>query len=162
MLRLATIDRVNNSSQSYGTRGFRRNLADVSGGRIKSDGDRIRWRRRRAESNLVKAIASGEVDGGWPSTRAFANAGITGLEAVEAPMTLTSYAAEKTLVSGPVADKLLAKLDGTGVVGLKLAVGPLRRPFAAKAPLLAPEDWAGATLVTTHQSNGRCPPPWRR
>ena len=94
----------------------------------------------------MKAIASGEVDGGWPSTRAFANAGITGLEAVEAPMTLTSYAAEKTLVSGPVADKLLAQLDGTGVVGLDLAVGPLRRPFAAKAPLLGPEDWAGATF----------------
>ena len=61
-------------------------------------------------------------------------------------MTLTSYAAEKTLVSGPVADKLLAKLDGTGVVGLELAVGPLRRPFAAKAPLLGPRDWAGATF----------------
>ena len=99
-----------------------------------------------AESDLVEAIASGEVDGGWPSTRAFANAGISGLEAVEAPMTLTSYAAEKALVSGPVADKLLAKLDGTGVVGLDLAVGPLRRPFAAEAPLLGPEDWAGATF----------------
>jgi hypothetical protein len=61
-------------------------------------------------------------------------------------MTLTSYAAEKTLVSGPVADKLLAKLDGTGVVGLNLAVGPLRRPFAAEAPLLGPEAWKGVTF----------------
>ena len=147
VLRLATIDRVNNNGQSYGPEAFVENLAKVSGGRLKVEmtteydggaGD--------AESNLVKAIASGEVDGGWPSTRAFANAGINGLEAVEAPMTLTSYAAEKTLVSGPVADKLLAKLDGTGVVGLNLAVGPLRRPFAAKAPLLGPEDWAGATF----------------
>src|SRR5215217_1413246 len=147
VLRLATIDRVNNNGQSYGPEAFVENLAKVSGGRLKVEmtteydggaGD--------AESNLVNAIASGEVDGGWPSTRAFANAGINGLEAVEAPMTLTSYAAEKTLVSGPVADKLLAKLDGTGVVGLNLAVGPLRRPFAAKAPLLGPEDWAGATF----------------
>ena len=147
VLRLATIDRVNNNGQSYGPEAFVENLAKVSGGRLKVEmTTEYGGGAADAESNLVKAIASGEVDGGWPSTRAFANAGIIGLEAVEAPMTLTSYAAEKALVSGPVADKLLAKLDGTGVVGLELAVGPLRRPFAAKAPLLGPRDWAGATF----------------
>ena len=147
VLRLATIDRVNNNGQSYGTEAFVENLEELSGGQLKVEmTTEYGGGAADAESNLVKAIASGEVDGGWPSTRAFANAGITGLEAVEAPMMLTSYAAEKALVSGPVADKLLAKLDGTGVVGLKLAVGPLRRPFAAKAPLLGPEDWAGATF----------------
>lgn len=147
VLRLGTIDLINNNGQSYGPEAFVENLAKVSGGRIKVEMTTdYGGGAPEAESNLVKAIASGEEDGGWPSTRAFANAGITGLEAVEAPMTLTSYAAEKTLVSGPVADKLLAKLDGTGVAGLELAVGPLRRPFATKAPLLGPDDWAGATF----------------
>jgi TRAP-type C4-dicarboxylate transport system substrate-binding protein len=147
VLRLATIDRVNNNGQSYGPEAFVENLEKVSDGRIRVEvTEDYGSGAPEAESNLVKAIASGEVDGGWPSTRAFANAGITGLEAVEAPMTLTSYAAEKTLVSGPVADKLVAKLDGTGVVGLDLAVGPLRRPFAAKAPLLGPEAWKGVTF----------------
>jgi TRAP-type C4-dicarboxylate transport system substrate-binding protein len=146
-LKLATIDLVNNNGQSYGPEAFVENLEKVSGGRLKVEvttryGDGA----PEAESDLVEAIASGEVDGGWPSTRAFANAGVTGLEAVEAPLTLTSYAAQKALVSGPVADKVLAQLDGTGVVGLDLAVGPLRRPFAAEAPLLGPEDWAGATF----------------
>jgi hypothetical protein len=61
-------------------------------------------------------------------------------------MTIASYAAEKALVSGPVAGKLLARLDGSGVVGLGLTVGPLRRPFAANEPLLAPEDWKGITF----------------
>jgi TRAP-type C4-dicarboxylate transport system substrate-binding protein len=147
VLRLATIDLVNNNGQSYGPEAFVENLEKVSGGRIKVEvTTKYGQSAPEAESDLVEAIASGEVDGGWPSTRAFANAGITGLEAVEAPMTLTSYAAEKALVSGPVADKLLAKLEGTGVLGLDLAVGPLRRPFAAEAPLLGPEDWAGATF----------------
>ena len=59
---------------------------------------------------------------------------------------ITSYAAQKALVSGPVAGKLLARLDGSGVVGLGLTVGPLRRPFAAGQPLLAPEDWKGITF----------------
>ena len=99
-----------------------------------------------AESTLVEAIASGDLDGGWPSTRAFANAGIPGLEAIEAPMTITSYAAQRALVSGPVADTVVEQLDGSGVVGLGLVVGPLRRPFAAESPLLGPTDWQGATF----------------
>ena len=61
-------------------------------------------------------------------------------------MTITSYAAEKALVSGPVAGKLLARLDGSGVAGLGPTVGPLRRPFAANQPLLGPEDWKGITF----------------
>lgn len=145
VLRLATIDSVNNNGQSYGPQAFVDALKQVSNGRVKvevtetyDDGA------ADAESNLVEAIASGELDGGWPSTRAFAEAGIPGLKAVEAPMTITSYDAEKALVSGPVADELLAQLDGTGVVGLGLAVGPLRRPFAADAALVGPEDWQGA------------------
>lgn len=43
-----------------------------------------------------------------------------------------------------MADELLAHLEGTGVMGLGLAVGPLRRPFAAESPLLDPADWEGA------------------
>jgi TRAP-type C4-dicarboxylate transport system substrate-binding protein len=99
-----------------------------------------------AESRIVEAIASGDLDGGWPSTRAFNRAGIPGLDAIEAPMTLTSYAALKALTSGPAADRALASLDGSGVVGLGLAVGDLRRPLAANAFLLTPDDWEGISF----------------
>ncbi|TCO51369.1 TRAP-type C4-dicarboxylate transport system substrate-binding protein [Kribbella antiqua] len=149
VLTLATIDDVNNNGQSFGPQAFVDNLRTVSGGRLKveiktnyGNGD------AKAESAIVKAIAAGEIDGGWPSTRAFAGAGITSLRAVEAPMTITSYAAEKQLATAPVAKSLLATLDSTGVVGLGLAVGPLRRPFAAKKPLLGPADWTGARFRT--------------
>jgi TRAP-type C4-dicarboxylate transport system substrate-binding protein len=145
VLRLATFEgQVNANGQNYGPQAFVDNLRKLSGGRLKVElTTNYGGNAPDAESRLVRAIASGEVDGGWPSTRAFADAGITGLEVVEAPMTITSYAAEKALVSGPVAGKLLGRLDGTGVVGLGLTVGPLRRPFAAKAPLLGPGDWEG-------------------
>jgi TRAP-type C4-dicarboxylate transport system substrate-binding protein len=145
VLKLVTFEgHVDDNGQNYGLSAFVDNLRKVSGGRLKVDlitdyGGSA----PDAESRVVRAIASGQMDGGWPSTRAFADAGITGLEVVEAPMTITSYAAEKALVSGPVAGKLLGRLDGTGVVGLGLTVGPLRRPFAAKAPLLGPGDWKG-------------------
>lgn len=147
VLKLATTDVVNNNGQSFGPQAFVDNLESVSGGRIKVDvTEHYDNGATDSEVKLIQAIASGDVDGGWPSTRAFANAGIHGLEAVEAPLTITSYAASKALVSGPVAQELLAQLKGTGIAGLGLAVGPLRRPFAAQAPLLGPDDWQGVTF----------------
>jgi TRAP-type C4-dicarboxylate transport system substrate-binding protein len=148
VLTLATFEAgPNGNGQNHGPEAFVQNLGKVSQGRLKVElktqyGDGA----ADAESQIVRAIASGEIDGGWPSTRAFAKAGVPGLEVVEAPLTITSYAAEKALVSGPVADKLLARLEGSGVAGLGLSVGPLRRPFAADQPLLAPEDWKGITF----------------
>lgn len=144
VLRLATVDPINDNGQSFAPQAFIDNLKAVSGGKLKVQVSTDYGQGNvKAESSLVKAIAAGDVDGGWPSTRSFAAAGIPGLSAVEAPMTITSYAAERALVSGPVAKKLLATLDGSGVVGLGLTVGALRRPFAAKAALLGVEDWQG-------------------
>ncbi len=96
-----------------------------------------------AESRLVQAIASGDLDGGWPSTRAFARAGIDGLAAIEAPLTLTSYEAIKALATGAAAEQALSALDGTGIAGLGLVAGDLRRPFAADGFLRRPDDWEG-------------------
>jgi TRAP-type C4-dicarboxylate transport system substrate-binding protein len=144
VLRLASIDQVNDTGQAYGPEAFVAALSEVSGGELQVEVvTDYGGGTPSAESDLVEAIASGDLDGGWPATRAFAGAGIGGLEAVEAPMTLTSYAAQRELVTSPVADDLLGSLDGSGVLGLGLAVGPLRRPFAAEGPLLEPADWAG-------------------
>jgi TRAP-type C4-dicarboxylate transport system substrate-binding protein len=146
VLRLATIDGdVNGNGHLHGPPAFVESLAAVSAGRFQVEATTGYGEGAPdAESTLVEAIASGALDGGWPSTRAFADAGIPGLEAIEAPMTITSYAAQRALVSGPVADMVVEQLDGSGVVGLGLAVGPLRRPFAAESPLLGPADWQGA------------------
>ncbi len=147
VLKLVSNDPVSGNGQAYGLVAFVSELESVSGGRLKADvTDGFGYPAPDAENQLVKAIASGEYDGGWPSVRAFARAGIHGLEAVEAPLTLTSYAAIKALVSSPVAADLLAQLKGSGLVGLGLVVGPLRRPFAAQAPLLGPATWTGAAI----------------
>jgi TRAP-type C4-dicarboxylate transport system substrate-binding protein len=144
VLQLASIDPVNSNGQSYGVQAFVESLGEVSEGRLQVEvNDTYGDGAPDAESDLVAGIASGEIDGGWPSTRAFSEAGIPGLEAVEAPMTITSYEAQKALVADPVAQEMLQGLDGSGVIGLGLAVGPLRRPFSS-TPLLDPQDWAGA------------------
>jgi TRAP-type C4-dicarboxylate transport system substrate-binding protein len=148
VLTLATFEgEPNANGQNYGPEAFVEHLGKVSQGRLKVElKTEYGQGAADAESKVVRAIASGEIDGGWPSTRAFARGGVPGLEVVEAPLTITSYAAQKALVSGPVAGKLLARLDGSGMAGLGLTVGPLRRPFAANQPLLAPEDWKGITF----------------
>jgi TRAP-type C4-dicarboxylate transport system substrate-binding protein len=144
VLKLASIDGVNGNGQSFGPQAFIDGLTRISGGRLKvevstSFGDAA----ADSESRLVRAIATGQVDGGWPSTRAFSRAGISGLEAVEAPMTITNFNAEKTLVTDPIAAQLLARLSTGGIHGLGLTVGPLRRPFAVHSALLEPHDWQG-------------------
>jgi TRAP-type C4-dicarboxylate transport system substrate-binding protein len=146
-LRLATIDKLDPNGQTVAPATFARSLQRLSGGRLKAtfeteygDGEPT------AETDLVKAIADGTLDGGQPSTRAFGRAGIHGLEGSEAPFLITSYAAEKAIVSGPAGAALLHTLDSTKVIGLGLAVGPLRRPFATKAPLTTPDAWRQTTV----------------
>ena len=145
LLHLATIDgRADSSDYQPGPEVFIRALAEVSGNRIQ-DGLTTAYGGNEAEgeSQLVQAIAAGDVDGGWPATRAFAAAGIPGLAAFEAPMTITGYAAQKELVEGDASDMVMASLDGSGIQGLGLMVGPLRRPFGVDVFPLAAEDWEG-------------------
>lgn len=125
VLQLATVDNPNPNGQTVAPQTLIDALDRRSGGRLTASvQEEYELGQATAETDLVRAIASGEVDGGWPSTRALSRAGIRGLESVEAPFTLTSYAAEKSLAAGPEGTAVLATLQGTGVVGLGLTVGP--------------------------------------
>ena len=148
VLHLATSDGEGVDPATYqGPMEFVDAVEEVSEGRLKVD---LSWNfasgAADAESQLVEAIASGAVDGGWPATRAFARTGVEGLEAVEAPMLLTSESAVEELTSGDVAGDVLAQLDGTGMIGVGLMAAPLRRPVSGKEPIVGPEDWKGATF----------------
>ena len=153
VLKFGTADRVNPDNYSFGTQAFVDNLPTVSDGHIKVDvaldvGDGA----PSPETELIKGIASGELDGGQVPTRAFAGAGVHGLEAFEAPMVITSFAAQRALIADGVTTQALSALDGSGMVGLGMTVGALRRPFAAKAALAGPEDWKGVKFRTFHSA----------
>lgn len=148
VLHLATSDGEGvDAATNQGPMEFVNALEEVSHGRLKVD---LSWGfapgAADAESQLVEAIASGEVDGGWPATRAFARTGVEGLEAVEAPTLLASEAAVEELVNGDVAEDVLAQLDGTGMTGVALMAAPLRRPVSGETPIVGPEDWRGVTF----------------
>lgn len=147
VLRFGTIDTLDPNGQIVAPEAFVAAVSRLSGGRMRiSVADHYGDGAATAERDLVAAIARGEVDGGFPASRAFSHAGLRGLEPIEAPFTLTTYAAQRALVTGPAARRLLATLDGSDVVGLGLAVGPLRRPWSTTAALTDPRRWQGVPV----------------
>jgi TRAP-type C4-dicarboxylate transport system substrate-binding protein len=71
---------------------------------------------------------------------------VTSLQALQAPMLITSQALENRVVTSPLARPLLAGLRVAGVTGLALLPADLLHPFGFGAPLLGPNDYAGATM----------------
>ncbi|WP_165440098.1 TRAP transporter substrate-binding protein [Micromonospora kangleipakensis] len=153
VLRFATIDTLNPNGELVAPGVFVDAVARLSGGRLRIDVDNHYGDgAAAAETDMVTAMAGGRLDGGFPATRAFGAAGLHGLDPVGAPFVLTSYAAQRALASGPGTAVLLATLDGSGVVGLGLAVGPLRRPWSLSAPLTDAGNWRGVPFRTFHDT----------
>lgn len=148
VLTLATVDgQVDSNGYQHGPAAFVAALPEVSDGRIQVEVlTTYAGGGAGSESALVEAIATGEVDGGWPASRAFARAGMTGVAALEAPMTVTSYAAARDVVDGEATELVAAALEGTGITYLGLAVGPLRRPFGVDRSLTSTSAWHGARI----------------
>lgn len=106
------------------------------------------------EASLAQAVAADEVDLAWSSTRVFPALGVNGFRAVEAPMLITSYAAERDIVSGDTGAAIKGGLNGTGVTALALFPGALRYPLTNGRPLLDPADWSGKRIATVQTAAG--------
>ena len=151
VLRFAAIDTLNPNGEIVAPETFVAAVSRLSGGRMRiSVDDHYGDGAAAAESDLVAALANGDLDGGFPASRAFSRAGVRGLEPIEAPFTLTTYGAQRSLVTGPAAERLLATLDRSELVGLGLAVGPLRRPWSTTAALVEPDRWRGVPVRAFH------------
>ena len=72
--------------------------------------------------------------------------GIKSFQALQAPFLVTDHALLGRIMTGPLAARMLAGLDGHGFVGLALVPDRLRYPFGARGPLASPEDFAGARV----------------
>ncbi len=162
-LKFATIDDLNPNGQTPGPGVFVRALEQLSGGRITvTVASSYEQGSVSAESDIVKAIAHDTFDGGWPTTRAFARADIHGLEAVEAPMTLTSYAAEKALVSGPASAGTAQDPDRDRRSRSRLGRGSVAASVQHSDPALdALQGWHGSDVphlqLTSAGGDSRAP-----
>jgi TRAP-type transport system periplasmic protein len=109
-----------------------------------------KWGRFAAdgEQQVVRAVATGQVDLGHAGTRVFDTMGVTGFQALQAPMLIDSYALQRAVLEGGIPREMLQGLDRVGVVGLGVLGGGLSKPIAVKKPLLGLADWRGITFGT--------------
>ena len=126
---------------------FVRQVAALSGGHVRIVVDSgVGNGAAGSEQELIKEVQNGNLAGAWNPTRGFAAAGIHAFEAAEAPFVLQGYPAEQQFVTGPIAKRMLNRLGTSGLVGLGMLAGPLRRPFALHAALVSPAGWKGLSF----------------
>jgi TRAP-type transport system periplasmic protein len=101
-----------------------------------------------AEQQVVRAVATGQVDLGHAGTRIFDTMGVTSFQALQAPMLIDSYALERAVIEGGIPQEMLQGLDPVGVAGLGVFGGGLSKPIAVEQPLLGSADWRGITFGT--------------
>src|SRR5512132_4644781 len=101
-----------------------------------------------AEQQVVRAVAAGKTDLGWAGARVFDTMGVTGFQALQAPMLIDTYALEQAVVASDLPGQMLQGLDKVGVRGLGVLPDGLRKPVAVKHPVLGLGDWRGITFGT--------------
>jgi len=146
---------ANSNNQTYGGPAFMDSLRRLFGSTLElNEAPNYGHDTGYGDLALIKAVAAGDVDAGWVPSRAFAAAGISGFDVLDAPFVITSYDAEAAVVEPNVAEPFLDRLKGSGILGLTLAAGGLRRPVSVGTPLLGVPDWAGRKVVVQSEQQG--------
>jgi TRAP-type C4-dicarboxylate transport system substrate-binding protein len=121
-------------------------VARLSGGamriRITTGGNQADY-----ERSTVRYVRSGRAQLGGVGARVWDTMGVTSLRALVAPLLIDSLALEERVLESPRVQGMLKGVDKTGVVGLAVLPGPLRRPLGLSRPLVRPEDYRGATIA---------------
>jgi TRAP-type C4-dicarboxylate transport system substrate-binding protein len=122
-------------------------VARLSGGTIRIQVQN-RWRVGQAEyeTGLIKDVRAGKADLGSAGSRAWDSVGVMSLRALHAPLLIDSYAAQERVLQSPLVGEMLAGLEPTGLVGLGVLPGPMRKPLGISKPLVAPGDYDGLTI----------------
>jgi TRAP-type transport system periplasmic protein len=95
------------------------------------------------EHRVVRDVKANRAQLAWVGTRVWDTLGVKTFRALHAPMLVDSYPLEAAVLRSDLPQKMLAGLDGTGVVGLAILADNLRYPAGVTRPLREPADFAG-------------------
>ena len=98
------------------------------------------------EKGVVQLVQDGELDLGWIAARAWDTVGVTSFKALQAPFLITDHELLTEVLANPMADEMIAGLDGAGVVGLGLFPDGLRYPLGYAEPMTSLADFDGADI----------------
>lgn len=143
-VRLGFTDRAANpDGHSDGGTAFIAALAEESGGLLVPTATSMH---DLGPGGLLAAVRDGSVQGAWVPAADLERAGLGHFAALSAPLEVTSFEAQAALTEPAVAQHFLDTLEGSGLTGLTLLAGSLRRPAGAEAPLRGPETWQGVRV----------------
>jgi TRAP-type C4-dicarboxylate transport system substrate-binding protein len=95
-----------------------------------------------AEATILAAVADGTIDIGRVGARA-----LPGFEALLAPLLVDGHDLQERVFDAGIPARMLADLDGSGLVGIAVLPGPLRRVMGVNHPFPALADFSGATIA---------------
>ena len=128
---------ANADGQSYGGVAFVQAITEASSGRV------VVVPKRMADASaeeLVELLRAGSLEGAWLPARDLERAGVGHFAALSAPFVVTSQAAQAAVMQR-ASGEVLSTLSGTGLTGLALFPGALRRPVAVESALAGGETW---------------------
>ena len=99
-----------------------------------------------AEAALIDDVVAGRFDMGWVAQRPWPALGVRSFDALVAPLLIDSYELQAAVLADPLADEMLAGLEGRGIVGLGIVPGPLRYLAAKDRPFITPDALEGVTV----------------
>lgn len=131
---------------------FARQVASLSGGSMTVEvvaeklGDAIP---AMSDGEVIDGVTRGAFEMAVVPARAWSDAGVTSLRALQAPLLIESDEHEAAVVSNDaISAELLGGLKGTGVTGLVLFPEGLRHLFGFGTPILSPADVVGEKIRT--------------
>jgi len=140
--------RLLNTRSSIEVAPFIATLAKVSGGALKlRGGSQIGSTSATGDVDAIQAIQRGDADVAIIPARAFHEVGVTSFDALVAPMAVDSMALQQKVLEGTMPNRMLTGVDTLGLVGIGILPGPMRKPAGITRPLLAPNDFRGATIA---------------
>ena len=126
-------------------------VSRLSGGRLELRVVEIGHNGTDYEAATIKDVLDGRADLAMVGARAWAEFGAPGISAVGAPFLVDSYALQERVLTSDLVETMLAELP-SGLVGIGMLPGPLRRPFGMAHALATPRDFRDL-VIGTQQSD---------
>ena len=102
-------------------------VAKVSNGRLRIE-PVSSWRKGETdyETGLIQDVKAGKADLGWVGSRVLAGVGVKSFEPLHAPFLIDTYELQDQVLESDAHKRMLADLDGIGLVGVAVLPGPLQ------------------------------------
>jgi TRAP-type C4-dicarboxylate transport system substrate-binding protein len=132
---------------TYGGAQYADAVSTLSEGSLK-----VEWRPELApirvdfEREIIDDVRSGKADVGVVAVRVWDTLAVNDFQALLAPFLVDSLELEGKILESPAVAGTLTGIDRSGVVGVALLPGPLRRPFGYRRRLVGPDDYSGARI----------------